>query len=66
MYLFQKMFGNDLIITDGGQPVGTKHIDDYGSDISESDIANDPDLDISTCKWNYCPTNGTMVHLSCT
>ena len=44
------MFGNDLIITDGGQPVGTKHIDDYGSDISESEIANDPDLDINTCK----------------
>ena len=44
------MFGDQIEITRGGQKVGLKHIDDYGSDVDTDDLANDSDLDTSTRK----------------
>ena len=41
------MFGKDVVITEGGKVIGTKHINEYG-DASESELADDPDLDVDT------------------
>ena len=46
------MFGDQIEITRDGQKVGLKHIDDYGSDVDTDDLANDSDLDTSTCRSN--------------
>ena len=47
------MFGDQIEITRDGQKVGLKHIDDYGSDVDTDDLANDSDLDTSTCRSNF-------------
>ena len=41
------MFGSDVVITEGGKIIGTKHVNEYG-DISDSELADDPDLDVDT------------------
>lgn len=45
---FQKIFGNDIVITEGGKVIGTKHIKDYSGDVSESELVEDSDLDVDT------------------
>ena len=47
IFTLQKMFGNDIVITEGDKIIGTKHIDEYG-DVSDSELADDPDLDVDT------------------
>ena len=46
----QERFGKELTITKGGVKVGLKDVDDYGSDPDTDALADDSDLDISTCK----------------
>ena len=47
------MFGDQIEITRGGDKIGLKHIDDYGSDVDTDDLANDSDLDTSTCRSTF-------------
>ena len=35
---------------EGKKKIGTKHADDYSSDANTEDLANDSDLDVSTCE----------------
>ena len=49
----QEMFGDQIEITRGGDKIGLKHIDDYGSDVDTDDLANDSDLDTSTCRSTF-------------
>jgi hypothetical protein len=45
------MFGDDFIITDGGRQVGFKDINDYDlKDVTDEQLADDPDLDVNTRK----------------
>ncbi|KAI0222505.1 hypothetical protein LSAT2_026249 [Lamellibrachia satsuma] len=46
----KEMFGDQIEITRGGDKIGLKHIDDYGSDVDTDDLANDSDLDTSTLR----------------
>ena len=55
------MFGDQIEITRDGQKVGLKHIDDYGSDVDTDDLANDSDLDTSTCKSMYLTTSFARI-----
>ncbi|XP_067929601.1 uncharacterized protein [Watersipora subatra] len=41
-------FGGDLRIMDGGQKVGLKALEDFGSDVNTDDLAGESDLDTST------------------
>ena len=47
----QEKFGNDIDLFDGKKKIATKHMDDYGSDANTDDMANDSDLDVSTCMY---------------
>lgn len=48
-FISQEKFGDDIDITTGKKKIGTKNMDDYGSDANTDDMANDSDLDVSTC-----------------
>jgi hypothetical protein len=41
----------DIDLFDGEKKIATKHMDDYGSDANTDDMANDSDLDVSTCMY---------------
>jgi len=49
----QEKFGNDIEMFDGKKKIATKHMDDYGSDANTDDMANDSDLDVSTCMYIF-------------
>lgn len=49
-FFSQEKFGDDIDITEGKKKIGTKNMDDYGSDANTDDMANDSDLDVSTCR----------------
>ena len=44
------MFGKDIEITLGGEPIGTKGIDEYSDDLNDDQLAKDPNLDMDTRK----------------
>ncbi|CAG2254687.1 unnamed protein product [Mytilus edulis] len=48
----KEKFGDDIDITEGKKKIGTKNMDDYGSDANTDDMANDSDLDVSTLIGN--------------
>jgi len=50
---FQEKFGEDVSIFTGKKKIGTKGIDEYGSNPNSSDLANDSDLDVDTRKYTY-------------
>ena len=55
--MLQERFGKDLVITAGGKLIGTKDINDYSSEIGDSELADDPDLDVDTreyCLFSVC------------
>lgn len=47
---FQEKFGADIQIVDNKKTVPTKRYSEYGSSVDTDDLANDSDLDVSTCK----------------
>ena len=46
----QEKFGEDIEIVDDKQKVGTKRLSQYGSEVDTDDLADDSDLDVSTCE----------------
>lgn len=48
--LLKEKFGNDVSITEGGKVIATRRASDYGSDANTDDLADDEELDVSTCK----------------
>lgn len=46
--LFQALFGDQIQITDGGRIIGTKHVDDFDSDMDDDMLADQEDLDLTT------------------
>ena len=46
----QEKFGKEVTITKGGVKVGLKNVDDFESDADTDDLAEDSDLDVSTCE----------------
>ncbi|KAJ8301113.1 hypothetical protein KUTeg_020100 [Tegillarca granosa] len=42
------LFGDQIQITDGGRIIGTKHVDDFDSDMDDDMLADQEDLDLST------------------
>ena len=49
----QERFGKHLTITKGGVKIGLKDVDDYGSDPDTDALAEDSDLDVSTCMYAH-------------
>lgn len=48
--LLKEKFGADIAITDNDKIIPTKRASEYGSDANTDDLADDEDLDVSTCK----------------
>lgn len=49
---FQEIFGNDLVITKDGVTIGTKGVLDYSRNVSDDELARDPNLDVDSRKCN--------------
>jgi hypothetical protein len=47
--LLKEKFGADISITDNDRIIPTKRASEYGSDANTDDLADDEDLDITTC-----------------
>ena len=48
--MLQDKFGDNIQIERDGVKIGLKKLEDFASDADTDDMADDSDLDISTCK----------------
>lgn len=46
----QDKFGSDIEIVDERGKIGTRHLSEYESDVDTDHLAEDSDLDTSTCR----------------
>lgn len=47
-FSLQELFGDDIKITDGDDVIGTKGIDEFDQDLTDEQLAEMEDLDLST------------------
>lgn len=49
--LLKQKFGDDIAITDAHGRIATRRASEYGSNPDTDDLADDSDLDVTTCKF---------------
>lgn len=49
--ILKEKFGEHIEISEKGKKIPTRRASDYGSDVDTDDLADDSDLDVTTCKF---------------